>query len=70
MPCRDEESLSARFLSLSGFDVSEGEVADVDPDEGAGFGDGYFGFSGHDVSDALVGGVEGVEGLEVVDDGA
>jgi len=50
--------------------VGEGEIADVNPDEGAGFGDGFFGFSGHDVSDTLVGGVEGVEGLEVVNDGA
>jgi len=49
---------------------SSSEIADVDPDEGAGFGDGFFGFSGHDVSDALVGGIEGVEGLDVVDDGA
>lgn len=50
--------------------MGEGEIADVNPDEGAGFGDGFFGVAGHDVSDALVGGVEGVEGLKVVDDGA
>ncbi len=70
IPRRDEKSLSPSFFQLGGFDVREGEVAHLDPDEGAGFGDGVFGFAGHDVADALVGGVEGGEGLEVVDYGA
>ncbi len=50
--------------------MGEGEVADVDEAVVVGGGAGGFGGPGHEVAGALVGGVEGGEGVEVVDDGA
>jgi hypothetical protein len=66
----DEEALVGRSLALfDGRDVAGREVAYVDPEVGAGGGDFVFGFAEHDVADALVGGVEAVERVQVVHDG-
>lgn len=46
------------------------KVADVDKGKGTGSGDFRFVFALDKISNSLVGGIQGIEGVEVVDDGA
>lgn len=64
-----EEALAGRGGDLDGLDVGEGQVAHVDPEVGTRVGDLLLAFALQEVARALVGGVHGVEGVEVVDDG-
>lgn len=64
----NEESLACRFGKLDAFDVGESEIAHVGPDVGPGFGDFRLIFAGYEVGGSLVGGVEAVEAVKVVDD--
>lgn len=67
MASGDEESLVGGSLDLDGLDVTECEVAHVDPQEGASLGNLLLGLALVDVSDTLVAGVQRVERVQVVD---
>ena len=54
---RGEEPLAGGGGHLDSLDVGEGEITNVDPDEGSRVGDLLFGFALEDVACALVGGV-------------
>ena len=70
MAGRQEEALVRRIGLLGGEHVCESQVAHVDPEEDAAGRERVLLLALDDVADALVGGVEGFEGGEVVDDGA
>ena len=63
-----EEPLAGGGGCLDSLDVGEGEVAHVNPEVRARVGDLVFGLALEDIARALVGGVQGVEGVEVVHD--
>lgn len=65
----DEEALARGLGDLDGPYVSEGDVAHLDPEVGPGVGDLVLAFALDEVAGSLVGGVEAVEGVEVVHDG-
>lgn len=67
----DKEALASSLGLLERSDVGGGNVTHVDPeDHGAGRGDLLLPLALQQRDDALVGGVDGVRGGEVVDDGA
>ena len=70
MPAHDEEAFSARLVLLGGEYVCQREVADVDEEIVHGWWTGGFGGAGHEVASALVGSVQGGEGVEVMDNWA
>lgn len=69
MASSHEEALVGSGFDLNGLDVTECEVANVNPQESASLGDLILGLALVDVSDALVAGVQRLERVQVVDDG-
>jgi len=67
---RDEEALAGCLGELDGLHVRKSHVADVDPEVGSRLGDLLLALALDQVTDSLVGGVERIERVEVVDDWA
>lgn len=66
----DEEALVGSPLLLNSRHMALGEVAHVDPDENSRLGDLVLGLALDQIAHTLVGGVESVQAVEVVHDGA
>lgn len=65
-----EEAFARGLGDLNGPDVRKCQVAHIDPDVRPGFRDLLLAFALQEVAGSFVGGVEAVEGVEVVHDGA
>jgi len=64
---RDEETLRPCLRELHSLDMGKCQISDVCPDESPCGSDFLFRFAGHDITDPLVGGVQRVQTVEVVD---
>lgn len=62
----DEESLVGSVGDLNGFHVGKGEIANINPEEGACLSDLGFVLAGDNVTYTLVGRVESGEGVKIV----